>query len=484
MSHADTLSMNDRRFMKPADTISNHTTEHQSHHLPYRPANNLHKSNTLTPADVKKLKEIRNFRSRFPARTASVLHKPRAPQPILNSSDDFQKSISLPVQQRSSSIMPLNKTTNNRPETASQMLVESVNNKARAFLNPIANLKRFLRYVPIGRANGNNNDSSASTNNSEQTKFSLSADLTSNVWFDIRESQLSFPGPLDRSESPPAYPPPPNELKSFNYILNANRYSNYDEFTRTRNKLSTTLLNHSHSQRIYDSVIPRDTTMMTPTNDTNFHSSNHTQTQTQINQQTNNITQRMLSSNDGLPPRMPHSCDHAKRIPHPSDNTPPANMMSNGIVRSNSQRASISGDLIHDMQTKQKQHQQGDVLDGESFDNPADTTLIPDSLALESVETTCLHQNKNNNNVLENIIVGLQDEMKRLKGDLQTKDKALTAMQLNQWKSDCTVYELRASICALEKENANLKLMIVKINERVKHDDQRAFHEIVNASAV
>lgn len=190
MSRSETISMSDR-----FSTQDSHSVKLAC------------KFNTLTPSEARKL--TRGFGGRVPVRTASVLHKPRAPSTlIVTSLDDFSQ--------------PNSKITASLGNNACN------NNQKSRFSNHLSNLKRIFRYVPIGRSFMSNDTETKS----EQTT------PTKNVRQMSRTS-------LDDSQSPTVFPPPPNELKTMSYLLNAARYSNYDEFTSTRNKISDAMMNNS-----------------------------------------------------------------------------------------------------------------------------------------------------------------------------------------------------------------------------------------------
>lgn len=110
---------------------------------------------------------------------------------------------------------------------------------SKVFQNQIFNIKKFFRHMPIrrsfmGSTNNDNERKTASTEtNQPEDQYSLNESL----------SQIC----LNRSQSPPVCPPPPKELKSMSYMENSVNYSNYDEFTRARNKHTSTLLN-SHAR--------------------------------------------------------------------------------------------------------------------------------------------------------------------------------------------------------------------------------------------
>lgn len=108
---------------------------------------------------------------------------------------------------------------------------------SKVFQNQLFNLKNFFRNMPMRRSfvgsgtNNNNGDKKSAINSSHlKDKHSLEDSLT-----DIC---------LNRSQSPPVCPPPPKQLQSMSYMESAVNYSNYDDFTRARNRQASTLLKH------------------------------------------------------------------------------------------------------------------------------------------------------------------------------------------------------------------------------------------------
>lgn len=111
---------------------------------------------------------------------------------------------------------------------------------SKVFQNQLFNIKKFFRQMPIRRSfissNNNTNDQKVTSTDtsSQEDKYSLNESF----------SHIC----LNRSQSPAVCPPPPKELKSMTYMESSNNYSNYDEFTRARNKQTSTLLsNHARS---------------------------------------------------------------------------------------------------------------------------------------------------------------------------------------------------------------------------------------------
>lgn len=93
----------------------------------------------------------------------------------------------------------------------------------KVFQSPFANFKKLFRHIqhPF---------STNSTSNADQDD-----ELERNTDFN---SSIVSQNDLNKSYSP-VCPPPPGELKSMCYMDSAINYSNYDEFTRSRNERST-----------------------------------------------------------------------------------------------------------------------------------------------------------------------------------------------------------------------------------------------------
>lgn len=58
----------------------------------------------------------------------------------------------------------------------------------------------------------------------------------------------------------------------------------------------------------------------------------------------------------------------------------------------------------------------------------------------------------------------LERTVESLKNKLITKEKELTELQLKQWSSDYLIEQLKSTISKLEKENAQIKAVMVKVN--------------------
>lgn len=110
---------------------------------------------------------------------------------------------------------------------------------SKVFQNQIFNIKKFFRHMPTRRSFMGGNNSDNNTDNEQKTTFDTNR---MEDRYSLNESISRIC--LDRSQSPPVCPPPPRELKSMSYMENTVNYSNYDDFTRARNKQTSTLLNN------------------------------------------------------------------------------------------------------------------------------------------------------------------------------------------------------------------------------------------------
>ena len=130
----------------------------------------------------------------------------------------------------------------------------------KMFQSPFANFKKLFRNMPRPFTNGGplgsrqatatpkpeNNvssldpklyNTSVSNNYTCRRQLKLDNSCQSDVSLaDISISDSISQISLNKSQSPPVYPPPPGELKSMSYMESAINYSNYDEFTRARNE--------------------------------------------------------------------------------------------------------------------------------------------------------------------------------------------------------------------------------------------------------
>jgi hypothetical protein len=178
------------------------------------------KYNTLTPAEAKKLNRF--LGNRPPARTASVLHKPRAPPIKVTNLDNTN------VTPTKNNYFPAN--IPERPQSASKLSLSSSTYKV--FESPLANFKKLFRGMHRPFSQSNNTESQDNSN--KTTTRQQQCDNTSIADLSLSDSisQIS----LNKSQSPTVLPPPPSELKSMCYIESGVNYSNYDEFTRARNE--------------------------------------------------------------------------------------------------------------------------------------------------------------------------------------------------------------------------------------------------------
>lgn len=103
------------------------------------------------------------------------------------------------------------------------------------------------------------------------------------------------------------------------------------------------------------------------------------------------------------------------------------------------------------------------ALNGYSISDEHDTTLVSNTSTLIGIsgDTNTTLPSNNRCAELERLIEGL-----RLK--LDAKDKELTDMQLKQWSTDYQNDQLKSTIGRLEKENAQLKAMIVNMNKTLQ----------------
>lgn len=245
------------------------------------------KYNTLTLAEAKKLNGHLN--GRRPIRTASVLHKPRAPQPR-SLSRTPSKSINQTLALENRTLQDSNRTLNESFYSASSdckcksaSKASLTSSTSRALKDQFSHFKKFFRISPIRRSfigssatSGSSNNISSGRNTGDDHQHHhrkplppqpprLAADLQHNNHQSAATTTASTATMCDqnslsdyisdlclnRSQSPPVCPPPPGELKSMIYMeSNLDDYSNYDEFTYLRNqRTSALLMNSLHHQR-------------------------------------------------------------------------------------------------------------------------------------------------------------------------------------------------------------------------------------------
>lgn len=97
----------------------------------------------------------------------------------------------------------------------------------------------------------------------------------------------------------------------------------------------------------------------------------------------------------------------------------------------------------------------GNHINGYELD--LDTTVISDG-------STILGNSYNLNYVDK--CSSLERTVESLKNKLLAKEKDLTDLQLKQWSSDYLIDQLKATVNRLEKENAQLKSVVMKINHQ------------------
>lgn len=131
------------------------------------------------------------------------------------------------------SSMDFERTPTKSSHTSSKMSLSSSTYKV--FQSPFNNFKRLFRHMPRPFANEpvdkthQNSTKSVATNANESLEESISKIC------------------LNVSQSPPVCPPPPGELKSMPYLTDSISYSNYDDFTKSRNENNfKNLYNPSH----------------------------------------------------------------------------------------------------------------------------------------------------------------------------------------------------------------------------------------------
>lgn len=277
----------------------------------YQSNNNRAKYNTLTPAEAKNLS--RHLSRRPPARTASVLNKPRARPLLVTDLDDYgfrptQTSTIDRLNTRIKSKSPIYQVArspskgspkdsgSNLSYRSSSDIVDSAYGSDRLQTmsvdlgNPSYSLYNSKDIYNQSHKSELSNDSYSSAKSKfvklESSLSSSTSKVFQNQLFNLKKifrylpSRRSFglnsdqkqPSPtkdfnddgttlgdsisqicLNRSQSPPVCPPPPGELKSMTYIESTVNYSNYDEFTRARNQRTATLLNGQRNQVAYDS---------------------------------------------------------------------------------------------------------------------------------------------------------------------------------------------------------------------------------------
>lgn len=140
---------------------------------------------------------------------------------------------------------------------------------------------------------------------------------------------------------------------------------------------------------------------------------------------------------------------------------------SNGVNRSESYRTSLCDGL------RKSNDLNGNIAGDRCGGNlDLNSTILSDTSTLRGdPDTTVIHSDKYAE--LENIIEGLKRKLTIKDKELISKEKELTDLQLKQWSSDYLNDQLKTSIGKLEKENAQLKAIVVKFNSRVNNDITR-----------
>lgn len=95
------------------------------------------------------------------------------------------------------------------------------------------------------------------------------------------------------------------------------------------------------------------------------------------------------------------------------------------------------------------------------LDNDADTTLLSETSTLQGDSTGVA--------ALTTKCSDLERTITTLKNKLISKEKELTDLQLSQWNKDYTIDRLKAQASKLEKENSQLKSMLVRNSNNTNH---------------
>lgn len=88
--------------------------------------------------------------------------------------------------------------------------------------------------------------------------------------------------------------------------------------------------------------------------------------------------------------------------------------------------------------------------------NDADTSVVSDTSTIQGDPTGAAYTNKCGE---------LECTVESLKNKLIGKEKELTELQLKQWSSDYLIGQLKTTINRLEKENAQLRSVMVTNNK-------------------
>lgn len=446
-----------------------HHPYHSNHHQQQQHSNR-NKYNTLTLAEAKRLDRYLN--GRRPTRTASVLNKPRAPPTIqphhhqqqggdIYGSSIAQNIYSTPPKSNNSSptdssrLQASSRTLNGSSsysssesdnckfKSASKLSLASSTSKA--LKDQFSNIKKFFRLNqrPINGNNTNQSSSSdedrkslppapppryangsggyCSSNHSQSPQSCGGGDQTDSLFEYISDLSL-----MNRSQSPPVCPPPPAEFKSMLYMeSNLDAYSNYDDFTNSRNKRTSALLMknaHRNAKNSLDDDDDQDSWMMTslPVAYERNMTNNFLFSQNQQQQQQHNNY-----ASCGLPPRIPAYEQPSSKAAPTTPTTPTT------TTSATTDYGNVGGSELS--------------LDN---DDDCDTTLLSD--------TSTLHGDSSQS-AIGNKCAELERTIESLKDKLIGKEKELTDLQLKQWSSDYLIDQLKSTISRLEKENAQLK---------------------------
>lgn len=135
------------------------------------------------------------------------------------------------------------------------------------------------------------------------------------------------------------------------------------------------------------------------------------------------------------------------------------NPSTNGVSRSESYKTSLFDDNTN---------LNGYRLDDSSDKLEVDTTITSDASTIRPDSNTKVVQNDKCLQ-LESVIDSLKRKLAIRENELMAKEKELTDLQLKQWSSDYLNDQLKSTIGKLEKENAQLKAMVFKFNNRANN---------------
>lgn len=250
---------------------------HRHSHQPQGPGRP--KFSTLTPAEAQAHAKRLRANLRAPSRTASVLHKPRAPPMLVD--DRPAPPVSSPSPARHSLDLP-----DCAPPSALQTMSLDLGEAARSLTSYTGSPRGPIAFLKLA---GAHNQASLKQRQASRTSLSSSTSKVIQNFKRLFQRQTSAPSSrqaqarsispsadslsyssfqtsphslassisqtcLNRSQSPATtcLPPPPScDLKSMNYMQSNGalsesvNYSNYDDFTRVRNEQTNNLL-HLH----------------------------------------------------------------------------------------------------------------------------------------------------------------------------------------------------------------------------------------------